>query len=198
MTRRWYVVRTKPNSDNLAASTLRREGLETFSPHVDTPIKGNQRKRIPLFPGYLFLNCDVHEKDRPEVSRLPGVLGWVRFGLEVPYVSDEDIVLLKRRVDALDSQGGLWERFEAGQLVQVSHGKIEGLATVLESPRSPESRVNVLLEFMGRQVRAQVPWLSLSSAPDNNNDAPQDRQRRRTRGRGRWINGFGPRASVQA
>jgi transcription antitermination factor NusG len=197
MTRRWYVVRTKPNSDKLAASTLEREGLETFSPHVDTPVEGNQRKRISLFPGYLFLNCDVLEEARPEVSRLPGVLGWVRFGSEVPHVSDEDIHELKRRVDALDSQGGLWEKFESGQMVKVSHGNIEGLATVLESPRSPESRVNVLLEFMGRQVRAQVPWLSLSSVPEDQGEARPDRRRRRTRGRGRWINGFGPRASAQ-
>ena len=196
MTRRWYVVRTKPNSDNLAASTLRREGLETFSPQVDTPIEGNQLKRIPLFPGYLFLNCDVQEQDRPEVSRMPGVLGWVRFGTEVPWVSDEDIRELKRRVDALDSQGGMWEKFESGQLVQVCHGKIEGLATVLESPSSPESRVNVLLDFMGRQVRAQVPWLSLTAAPENSDNGSRTR-RRRTRGRGRWINGFGPRASAQ-
>ena len=196
MTRHWYVVRTKSNSDNLAASTLKREGLETFSPQVDTPVEGNKRKRIPLFPGYLFLHCDVHEQDRPEVSRMPGVLGWVRFGSEVPWISDEDIHELKRRVDALDDQGGMWDKFEPGQLVQVSHGKIEGLATVLESPRSPESRVNVLLDFMGRQVRAQVPWLSLSAAPENDN-ASQSR-RRRTRGRGRWINGFGPRASAQA
>ena len=91
----------------------------------------------------------------------------------------------------------MWEKFESGQVVQVSHGKIEGLATVLESPSSPESRVNVLLDFMGRQVRAEVPWLSLTAAPENNHDVAQGR-RRRTRGRGRWINGFGPRASARA
>ena len=197
MTRRWYVIRTKPNTDKLADTTLRREGLETFSPQVETPIEGNQRKRIPLFPGYLFLNCDVYEQDRPEVSRMPGVLGWVRFGSEVPWVSDEVISELKRRVNAFDLQGGMWEKFESGQVVQVSLGKIEGLATVLGSPSSPESRVNVLLDFMGRQVRAEVPWLSLTAAPENNDDVAQGR-RRRTRGRGRWINGFGPRASVRA
>ena len=104
MTRRLDVVRTKPNCDNLAAATLRREGLETFSPHVDTPVESSQRKRIPLFPGYLFLKCDVHGEDRPEVSRLRGVLGWGRFGADVPYVSAEDMHQLKRRLDAMDRQ----------------------------------------------------------------------------------------------
>lgn len=197
MTRRWYVVRTKPNSDNLAGSMLRREGLETFVPHVDTPVEGNQRRRrIPLFPGYLFLRCDVEGEDMPEVSRLPGVLGWVRFGSEVPSISDDEVLHLKSKVAELDSHGGLWEKFEVGQTVQVSHGKVDGLATVLDSPSSPESRVKILLEFMGRQLQTQVPWLSLS-AVSANDDGQRQARRRRTRGRGRWIDGFGPRASAK-
>ncbi|MCH8959166.1 MAG: succinate dehydrogenase assembly factor 2, partial [Proteobacteria bacterium] len=79
----------------------------------------------------------------------------------VPAVPDEVVELVAERVQAINCTGGLWTRFRRGQRVHVLSGKMEGLAEVVEEPRSPEDRVRVLLEFMGRQVPAQVPWLNL-------------------------------------
>ena len=50
MTNRWYVVRTKPNCDRMAASGLSREGFELFFPQVDIFIRKIQPKQVPMFP----------------------------------------------------------------------------------------------------------------------------------------------------
>jgi transcriptional antiterminator RfaH len=196
MTKHWYVVRTKPNSDNLAASAMEHEGFEMYFPRVDVPTEEGQSKRVPLFPGYIFIRCDILGHSLPVVSRFPGVLGWVRFDGKVPHLADEVIKQLQDRVADFYTTGGLWKTFKAGQVVEVSHGKFEGLATVLVEPSSPQARVRVLLDFMGGRVAATVPWSSLSQKLDTPEGSPL--HRRRTRGRGRWIRGFGPREPARA
>ena len=93
---------------------------------------------------------------------------------------------------------GLWTQFRPGEKVLVVSGKMESLAEVLEEPKSPEARVRVLLDFMGRRVSALVPWHNLRQVQGDAADGPIGRRRRRTRGGGRWVRGFGPRAVAGA
>ena len=198
MSLRWYVIRTKPQSERLAASALERDGLELFFPLVQMPSLNAARTMVPLFPGYLFVRYDMEEGDAQTVRRLPGVSGWVRFNGVAPAMPEDVVAHLADRVEAINGGGGLWTKFRPGDKVRVVTGKMEGLAEVVEEAKSPESRVKVLLEFMGRQVPAEVPWHSLRAAPEDS--APNTRRRppRRTRGGGRWVRGFRPEPAAVA
>ena len=68
------------------------------------------------------------------------------------------------------------------------------MAEILEEVESYDTNVRVLLDFMGQWVTAKVPWKSLKPATLSF-DFPHrvNNRARRTRGRGRWIRGFGPR-----
>ena len=198
MTKRWYVIRAKPQCEYLAADALGRDGFELFFPRVQTPRPRAGRADMPLFPGYLFLRYDQERQDWPSVRRLPGILGWVRFNGVVPPVPDEVIAELAHRVEAINGGGGLWARFQPGDKVRVVSGNMESLAEVLEEPRSPQDRVRVLLDFMGRLVPAEVPWLNLQPISQTLITNPHRGGRRRTRGKGRWIRGSGPRAVALA
>lgn len=198
MTRRWYVIRTKPQSERLAASALERDGLELFFPLVQMPLPNAARTVVPLFPGYVFVRYDMEEGDAHMVRRLPGILGWVRFNGVAPPVPEDVVAHLADRVEAINSGGGLWTKFRPGDKVRVVTGKMEGLAEVVEEAKSPESRVKVLLEFMGRQVPAEVPWHSLRAAREDSALNTHRRRPRRTRGGGRWVRGFRPEPAVVA
>ena len=193
----WYVVRTRPNCERLAVSALTQERFEPFFPRVSIPAGDHRSRRVALFPGYVFIHCDIKNHNLPIVSRLAGVQGWVKCGNDVPEVPEDVIIELRRRVETLHRSGGLWERFRVGQLVRVSQGKLEGLAKILTEPRSPQDRVRILLDFMGRQVPAIVPWHSLSPASEGAEQSTSFPVGRRTRGRGRWIRGHGQRAPAQ-
>ncbi len=191
MGQQWYVIRTKPHSEHLAAGELEREGLETFLPGIKTVRSKSDQTDSPLFPGYLFVRCDLQAQDQPSVGRANHVRGWVHFGNAVPPIPDEAIAELRERVEVIHRDGGLWGRFRIGQQVRVISTGIESFAEVVEEARSPRHRVKVLLEFMGRLVAADVPYESLRPAdhgPGETHHLP-----RRTRGQGRWIRGFGPR-----
>jgi transcriptional antiterminator RfaH len=190
----WYVVRTEPRAEFLAAGELAKDGFEVFFPRIkaDHPRLGHTD--IPFFPGYLFLRCEPDGAGWPIFRPAHRVLGWLSFENEIPWLSDAEVSLLKERSMELNHEGGLWRRFHAGEKVSISSNGIQGLAEVVEDTKSPDSRVKVLLEFMGRLVSAQVPWQSVQPVGENRQDP--SKHSRRTRGRGRWVQGSGPRAAI--
>ena len=119
----------------------------------------------------------------------------VSFEGVVPSLPDGVIHELSQRACAINGTGGLWTRFRPGDRVSVALGPLESLAEVVEEAKSPGARVRVLMEFLGRMVEARVPLQNVQQVGVAGSAMQQDRpSSRRTRGRGRWINGFGPRA----
>jgi len=196
VTRRWYVVRTESRADHLAAYALGLDEFEVFSPRVKIASDRVGKSDAPLFPGYLFLRFDPEVSGWPVFRSAHRILGFVRFGGEFPWLPDIVVEQLADRVDAINSGDGLWRRFRKGETVRVVSGKLESLAVIVEEAKSPQSRAKVLLEFMGRLVQAQVPWQHLSPSEDGSSN--EHTALRRTRGRGRWIRGYGSRATANA
>ena len=198
MALRWYVLRIRSNSENVAASELKREGFELFLPRIMATRANRTLANVPLFPGYLFIRYDRDDGHNPSMRRFPGILGWLKFNGETPVVPDEVIDELAIRVDNMSRNGGLWKGFRAGETVRVVSGLVESLAQVVEDVTSPHSKVNLVLEFMGRQVAAQTSWQNLERVQEDVVFEPTARSRRRTRGKGRWLRGYGPLAAVNA
>ena len=200
MSLRWYLARTRPLAEYMARDNLATVGVQAFLPcsRTQTPRPGH--RDAPLFPGYLFVRYDVEGLGWGHLSRVPQIVGPVAFGGDVPPVPDEVIEELDNRVNAIEARGGLWRRFRAGERVHVALGHIESLGRVIQETTSSQGRVRVLLEFLGRQVEAQVPGWGLSpvaegdSVTHGHDDTVKRRPQRHTRGGGRWIKGHGPRA----
>ena len=194
MAPKWYVIRTEPRAEFLAAGELERDGFEVFSPRIKQFQPRIGRPDTPLFPGYLFLRCDTEGERLPSFRRTHRITGWVGFGGDVPWLPDHLIAELKQRVKEMNGEDGLWQRYRPGEMVRVTGNNLDSLAEVVEEAKSPQARARVLMQFMGRLVQVQVPWQQLSRIPHETQEAI--RAPRRTRGKGRWNSGFGPRASA--
>jgi transcriptional antiterminator RfaH len=190
----WYLVRTRPLCEYKAAAGLERNGYDLFFPRVNTPKPRRGHEDTPLFPGYLFVRFDRAGTGLPPVNKVSGLVGWVEFDGVVPPVPDAVISEMSRTVDDVNRNGGYWRRFQQGEMVRITSGWMNNLAEILEEPESPNSRVRVLLNFMGRLVRARVPWKELEAVDGGPARYGSGRPPRRTRGKGRWIRGQGPRA----
>ena len=188
MARSWHVIRTEPRSDSLAAAELERGGWQVFAPRLKTMRLRPEPVDSPLFPGYLFVNCDLDQEGVSSFGEAPHVLGWLQFSGLVPSVSDEVINALVQRVEMVNREGSLWTRFRPGQKVRVASRFMNGLGEVVEGTRSPQTKVRVLIEFMGRLVTATVARHDLQ--PIDGNPYLNKRVPRRTRGRGRWVRDF--------
>lgn len=188
----WHVIRTEPRAEYLAADELDRDGFEVFFPRIKVAHPRCGHSDTPIFPGYLFLRLDAQMEGWPVFRPRHRVVNWVRFGDEIPSLPDDAVAELRQRVDTINGEGGLWRGFKPGDKVRVISNTIQGLAEVIEGAKSPQGRVKVLLEFMGRLVRAQIPWDALRPVEEESEKGR--RPLRRTRGGGRWIAGFGLRA----
>ena len=187
---KWYVVRTTPLGEYLSAEALERDGFEVFFPRFKAPVPRPSHDDAPLFPGYLFIRCNIEVDGWPYFRPAHRVSGWVRSGNEVPIVPDQIMNVLMRDLDSLAGDEGFWRRYIPGEKVNVVSHSMHGAAVVLEESRSPESRVKVVLEFMGRMVHAQVPWDNLRPIDNMPEETPTaTREPRRTRGRNRRIRG---------
>ena len=192
---RWYAARVRPLAEYAARDHLNAAGVEAFLPCVQTSIPRRGHRDAPLFPGYLFVRYDLKAWGGYMLKRVPQLVGLVALGGMPPPVPDEVIAELSHRVEVINGTGGLWAQFRPGDRVRVILGPEESLAEVVEGAKSPKARVRVLLDFLGRLVAAEVPlrdvqplgshWYAVNS---------YNRPSRRTRGGGRWIRGYGPRA----
>jgi transcriptional antiterminator RfaH len=187
----WYVVRTTPLGEYLSAEALERDGFEVFLPRFKAPVPRPSHDDAPLFPGYLFIRCNVEVDGWPFFRTGHRVSGWIRSGNEVPIVPDQIMDVLMRDLDSLADDEGFWRRYIPGEEVNVVSPSVQGAAVVLEESRSPESRVKVVLEFMGRMVHAQVPWDNLRPI-DNMPEETATKAPRRTRGKNRRIHAHCP------
>ena len=187
MSANWYVVRIEPRAEYMAAAELTRDGFEVLLPRLKLAYPRFGHTDMPLFPGYLFIRCSPEIDGWPVFRTGHRVQGWVGFGGEVPSMSDEAVNELLYRIEAVNNNGEFWKRFEPGERVEIVSKTLQGLAEVVQTGKSPQGRVKVLLNFMGRMVSADVPWEHLRPAQEP--DQHKVRVPRRTRGHGRRITG---------
>ena len=191
----WYVARTLPRAEYGTAKRLETRGVECFLPCAPTPSPRPGREDAPLFPGYLFVHYDLEAWGSGVLRRIPGIVGLVTFNEVVPSIPDREIQELRCRVEALTANGGLWPKYRPGDRVWVRLEPTQSLAEVVTATQGPRARVRVLLEFLGRLANVEVKAWDVWPVEDRDMLSHHPRPRR-TRGRGRWTKGFGPRTET--
>lgn len=188
----WYVARTKPRKESLAAAELIREGIEVFFPTVKIGKPWAGQPSTPLFPGYLFLQCDPESQGWPSFSQAYQITGWVHFGEEIPSLPDKFIDALKATCQTNSHEGGLGGQILTGEKVLLL---LEVLAKSLEDSHLHNASVESLLHLIGGKVMAQAPWWNLRSVEGQEardktayyEITAKAHVRRGTRGRNRWV-----------
>jgi len=162
----WFVVRTKPKSEHIAAiHLLKYADLEdVFSPRIKFE-KGTRRGKVwfieALFPGYIFARFDLNEKLRV-VNSTSSVLGVLRFADLYPQVHDHFIQQLRAEFpEEEDELRVIDQPITEGDEVVILDGVMAGLQTIVTRVLSGKERVRVLLEWLGQEREAEVCYTSI-------------------------------------
>jgi transcriptional antiterminator RfaH len=155
----WYAVYTQPHAEGKALGHLLRQGYPAYLPRYRTEIYHARRRQTvlrPLFPRYLFAGIErAAMRWRPILSTF-GVTDVVRAGDEPTAVPAEIVGAIREQETA-----GAFDRpdprysMQLGELVRVTAGAFEDMVGRLVELRD-QDRVVVLLELLGRGVRAQL------------------------------------------
>jgi transcriptional antiterminator RfaH len=161
--REWFVIRTKPSMEEVARVNFENQGFSVYLPMMSRAVSHARRKKLvrrPVFPGYLFLHLAPDERDWHAISATRGTLAPVRFGNVYVPVPDWVIEGLKQKEDAVTRAMPLNElkraKLAPGMEVEVEVNRrvrTEGLILSFNG----QNNVMVLLNLLGREVRASIP-----------------------------------------
>ena len=154
----WFCLKAQPKREHIAAACLRQNfEVEVFCPRVRLR-KHTNRGPVwfveSMFPGYLFARFEYATFHR-RVRQGPGVSGFVQFGDRLGLLPNELITEIKGRVgqdEVLEINQGL----EPGQDVQVTQGPFQGFEALVTRIITARDRVEILIEWMGRSLRAEA------------------------------------------
>lgn len=153
----WYCARTKPKHEHIAAGNLVRNlGFEVFNPTLRVQRvtkRGLVRSVEPLFPCYIFLRCD--EIQFNEVRFVSGISSLVHFGDQVPRIPEEVIADLKAHFESAQPLD-VDDRLDPGSEVIVAEGAFRGLSAVVLRTMPARSRVQVLMDVLGRPTIVEL------------------------------------------
>lgn len=156
--RAWYLVYTKPRQEEVALTNLVRQGYGAYLPRV-RQVRRRQGRRLevvePLFPRYLFIHLDAGTDNWGPIRSTIGVASLVRFGQEPARVPDSLVEFLKERESAEGLHEWAAPELRIGDRVRVAEGVFHGYDGILLA-RSSRERVLVLLDILGKKIRAQV------------------------------------------
>ena len=156
---RWYVAKTHPNGEQKALFHLQRQGFDVYLPRYLRRVSHARRiswQPRPLFPTYLFVSMTGPDQRWRAIHSTVGV---------AHLICDErgPVPLPSGIVDAIqneeDDRGlvltGRKVPFEKGAEVQIMSGAFADHIGRFDGA-TDDQRVVILLDLMGRQVRAKV------------------------------------------
>jgi transcriptional antiterminator RfaH len=153
----WFLAQLKPNCANIADKNLKRQGFQTFLPLEEETRQRNGKfvtTNRPMFPGYIFVAFDAARGLWRTVNSTDGITRLVSFGKQPTAVPLDLVSQLMLRCD---TQGKLLppKLLKPGDQVTLTTGPFTDFVAEVEQI-TPDRRVWVLMEIMGRQTRVAV------------------------------------------
>ena len=154
----WYAVFSKPRHEGQVSGYLSSKGIEVFYPTVRVkPVNPRSATTRSFFPRYLFVHVDLDECGHGLIQWAPGVVGLVEFGGEPASITDFTMAELKRRVAEVQATGILdLAGIRKGDPVRIAQGPFFGYDAIFDTQLNGDDRVQVLLRWLGREVRLKV------------------------------------------
>lgn len=183
----WYTLYTKPNAEYQVETSMRRRGIQTYLPEIESVKARRGRDRKPFFPCYLFIKVDFKAVGLSRVRWTPGLRRIVAFADRPVALPDEVISLIRRKLDEINADGRQpMHTFQPGDTIRITEGPLRGMLAIFDGPTTPAERVRVLLNFLGHARRVSLPGADLEKAPSKA-EVSVPKRPRRTRGQGRRI-----------
>ena len=155
----WYAVWTHSHCEQSVNQQLAAKGFSPFLPEMSVWSRrgGEQRLiRVPMFPGYLFVQDEMDKHSYLEILKSRGVVrvledGWTR----LTPVPDPEIDALRQLVDA-DVPVFAHAHLSSGDRVEVVDGPLAGLAGWFEHDNLAKGRLVVSVDLLGRSVAVEL------------------------------------------
>ena len=153
----WYVIHAQTRKESEVEMALQRQGLEIFLPMVTIPSRRRDRKitlRVPLFPGYLFINAQLDTTVFHKIIKAHHVFRLLGNGRPAP-IPEAEVAAIKTIVSG-DRPYYPWTFLEKGKGVRVIDGPLAGVEGIVIEMREQKRRLVVSVELFRRSVAVEL------------------------------------------
>lgn len=163
----WHVLWTRSHCERLVQEQVEAKGYPSFLPTVEVWSRRQGRRhqiRVPLFPGYLFLNHRLDQASHVDVLKVRGlvrVLGerWDR-PAEIPVEEVEAV----RRVAESNLPAYPYPFLREGQRVRIVRGPLKDLEGVFLRGKRARGLLVLSVELLQRSVAVEVDATEVAPA----------------------------------
>jgi len=156
---KWYAIYTRSRHEFKVNQELSGKQFDTFLPAINSLRRWKDRKKYietPLFPGYLFLHCQMDDYKHLEILKTNGVvrvLGTNKKELStIPEEEIESIKILTENRAIINYHPYVKE----GDQVEIVSGPLAGAKGILVEKDMYKSTVVVSIRMLGRSISAEV------------------------------------------
>ncbi|WAC06795.1 MAG: hypothetical protein OS130_11110 [Thermodesulfobacteriota bacterium] len=166
MKKSWFVVYTKPGQEKAVALHLKRKGIETYVPEIETHIYNGLKKikkTKSLFPNYLFAWCE--RKNVTQIFWTSGVKK-VLWENNAPQPIADELILSIRSLTDNDGliRPARWGTYQKHDPVSITSGPFKDRYALFDHWESDKGRVCLLLNLLNAQIRVTVPAALIRAA----------------------------------
>lgn len=151
----WYAAYVKHQHERKAADLLQCKGVEVFLPQQKVIHRWRDRNKtlsLPLFPGYLFLNCNL--QDKFSILNTPGVFFLVESGGKACSIPRQEIESIRQVVES-GVQIQPHPFINVGDRVRVCSGPLVGVTGILTRFKN-QYRVVLTVELLQKALSIEV------------------------------------------
>jgi transcriptional antiterminator NusG len=163
---KWFAIYTRSRHEFKVNKELSQKQFDTFLPVINSLRRWKDRKKyieIPLFPGYLFINCQMDNHEHLEILKTKGVvrvLGTNKNKLSV--IPDDEIKSIKILIENRATIS-YHPYVKEGDQVVIVRGPLAGAKGILIEKDMYKSTVVVSIHLLGRSISVKVD--SCNTAP---------------------------------
>lgn len=176
MSKKWYVIHTLSGCENKVRASLE-EKIDSLSlrdsiSRVIIPteevaeIRGGEKRVTTrnLFPGYVFVEMDLNEKNWYLVKNTPGVSGFVSSGREPVPLEEKEVENILKAVEEKRAKPTPKVVLEKGERVRVIEGPFTNLNGVVEEINPEKGKVKVMVSIFGRSTPVELEYWQVEVA----------------------------------
>ena len=162
MSEQWYVLRSKPHSEDAAYRQVQSQKITAYYPCMKIrTVNPRARQLRPYFPGYLFVHTDLTSTGISVFQYMPHSGGLVCFDGIPALVPDTVLTGIQKTLDEITLSGRMWyDELQHGDPVLIHSGPFRDYQAMFHSRVSGTDRVRLLLEM----VRGNTITVTLDAA----------------------------------
>lgn len=150
-TESWFAAQLKPNGLSQARRNLERQGFGVFMP-LCAPPAGGPRRRVPLFPGYIFVSFDPAGTAWRSINATRGVARLITTDIRAPTPLPAAFIDgLKACCDPEGQFVAPPEDLAPGDAIRVVSGPFADLLATVDR-LAPDRRIEILVSLLDRTV----------------------------------------------